>query len=128
MAATMALDFSTPHVLRSVKEYDAAVAEMDRLVDANPKKGSLEDDRLEFLAVLIEAYEDDHVPEPRAVTVREVIDFFLDQHGASRSELAELMGGRSRVSDFFKGKRDLSLAQIKALRRRFNIPGDLLLT
>ena len=39
MAATMTLDFSTPHVLRSVREYNAAVAEVDRLLDANPKKG-----------------------------------------------------------------------------------------
>ena len=127
MAATIALDFSTPHVLRTVKEYNAAVAEVDKLLDLNPKKGSPEDDRLEFLSVLIEAYEDEHVPEPRDATPQEVVDFFLEQHGATRAELAELMGGRSRVSDFFKGKRELSTSQIKALRTRFGIPADLLL-
>ena len=68
MAATMTLDFSTPHVLRTVKEYNAAVAEVDRLLDENPKRGTTKHDRLEFLSVLIAAYEDAHVPEPRDPT------------------------------------------------------------
>jgi HTH-type transcriptional regulator/antitoxin HigA len=127
MAVMIELDFSTPHVLRSVKEYNAAVAEVDRLLDLKPKKGTPDDDRLEFLTVLIEAYENEHVPEPRDVTPQEVVNFFLEQHGATRTELAELMGGRSRVSDFFSKKRDLSLTQIKALRDRFAIPVDLLI-
>jgi antitoxin component HigA of HigAB toxin-antitoxin module len=37
------------------------------------------------------------------------------------------MGGRSRVSDFFSGKRGLSTAQIKALSNLLGIPADLLL-
>ena len=45
----------------------------------------------------------------------------------TRADLAELMGGRSRVSDFFKGVRQLSTSQIKALRERLGIPADLLL-
>lgn len=125
--ATTTLDFSTPHVLRTVREYNAAVAEVDRLLDANPKKGSPEYDRLEFLSVLIEAYEDEHEPEPRGVTPQQVVEFMLEQHGMSRGELAKLMGGRSRVSDFFKGKRDLSISQLKALRNRLGIPADLLI-
>jgi HTH-type transcriptional regulator/antitoxin HigA len=125
--ATRTLDFSTPHVLRTVKEYNAAVAEVDRLLDADPKKGSAAYDRLEFLSVLIEAYENDHVAEPRDPTPQEAVDFFLEQHGMTRAELAPLMGGRSRVSDFFKGLRPLSTGQIKALRDNLGIPADLLL-
>jgi len=51
----------------------------------------------------------------------------LEQKGMERSTLAELMGGRSRVSDFFRGKRALSNAQIKGLRDLLGIPADLLL-
>lgn len=54
MAAETALDFSTPHVLRNTREYRAAVAEIDRLLDADPKRGTVEHDRLEFLSVLVE--------------------------------------------------------------------------
>lgn len=50
------LDFSTPHVLRNAREYRAAVREIGRLLDANPSHGSPDDERLEFLAVLVEAY------------------------------------------------------------------------
>jgi len=127
MGATMTLDFSRPHVLRTVREYNAAVAEVDRLLDAAPKKGTADYERLEFLAVLIKAYEDEHVPQLRDPTPQEAVDFFLEQHGMTRAELAPLMGGRSRVSDFFKGVRALSTTQIKALRERLGIPADLLL-
>jgi HTH-type transcriptional regulator / antitoxin HigA len=127
MTATMTLDFSTPHVLRTVKEYNAAVAEVDRLLDAKPKKGSTEYDRLEFLSVLIAAYEDTHVPELRNPTPQEAVDFFLEQHEMTRAELAPVMGGRSRVSDFFKGVRALSTSQMKALRELLGVPADLLL-
>lgn len=127
MSATRTLDFSTPHVLRTVREYNAAVAEVDRLLDADPKKGTAEYDRLEFLSVLITAYEDEHVPEPRNPTPQEAVDFFLEQRGMTRAELAECMGGRSRVSDFFKGVRQLSTGQIKALRDLLGIPADLLI-
>jgi HTH-type transcriptional regulator / antitoxin HigA len=127
MTATMTLDFSTPHVLRTVKEYNAAVAEVDRLLDARPKKGSTEYDRLEFLSVLIAAYEDAHVPELRNPTPQEAVDFFLEQHDMTRAELAPVMGGRSRVSDFFKGVRGLSTSQMKALRELLGVPADLLL-
>ena len=121
------LDFSVPHVLRTVKEFNAALHEVDWLLDLNPKKGTVESDRLEFLSVLIEAYEDAHEPEPRGVTPQEVVAFMLEQKGMDRSELAQLMGGRSRVSDFFHGKRALSNAQVKGLRDLLGIPADLLL-
>jgi HTH-type transcriptional regulator/antitoxin HigA len=126
MGATT-LDFTAPHVLRTVREYNAAVAEVDQLLDGNPKKGSADYDRLEFLSVLIKAYEDEHVPELRDPTPQEAVDFFLEQHGMTRAELAECMGGRSRVSDFFKGVRHLSTAQIKALRELLGVPADLLI-
>ena len=62
MAKSTVLDFSTPHVLRNSKEYRAAVTEIDRLLDADPKRGTAAGDRLEFLSVLVEAYEDEHDP------------------------------------------------------------------
>jgi antitoxin component HigA of HigAB toxin-antitoxin module len=37
------------------------------------------------------------------------------------------MGGRSRVSDFFNGRRHLSLGQIQKLRERFGVSADVLI-
>ncbi|MBV9109094.1 MAG: helix-turn-helix domain-containing protein [Gemmatimonadetes bacterium] len=122
------LDFTDPHLLRTDEEYEAAVAEVDALLDADPQTGTREFDRLEFLSVLIEAYEDAHEPPSGAdVTPQAVVDFMLEQKGLTRADLAEAMGGKSRVSEFFSGKRDLSREQIKALREILGIPADLLL-
>ncbi len=121
------LDFTHPHVLRNKAEYDAAVAEIDELLELNPAPGTLESERLEFLSVLVAAYDEMHYPMGRASTPQDVVDFLLDQHGLTRAALAPLFGGRSRVSDFFQGKRRLSLGQITKLRRKFGVPADLLI-
>jgi len=121
------LDFSKPHVLRSDEEYEAAVAEIDALLDRDIVPGSEEEDRLEFLTLLVEAYDEEHFPMGGSTTPQSIVDFVLEQRGMQRSDLAEVMGGRSRVSDFFNGKRELSRAQIKALRDLLGIPADLLL-
>lgn len=122
------LDIPTPHVLRTTEEYDAAVAEIDRLLDLDPRPFSEDSDRLEMLSLLVESYEAQHDPiDLSDLTPQDMVDFMLDQKGMKRAELAEIMGGRSRVSDFFNGKRELSKGQIQELRDKLGIPADLLL-
>jgi HTH-type transcriptional regulator / antitoxin HigA len=121
------LDFRRPHLLRDEHEYDAAVAAIDRLLDADPRPGTPDHEKLEFLSVLVEDYEDRTIPQPGAVSPAEAVDFMLDQRNLTRAHLHVLMGGRSRVSEFFSGKRALSRGQIAALRDFLRIPADLLL-
>jgi len=47
--------------------------------------------------------------------------------GMTRADLHSLMGGKARVSEFFAGKRSLSIVQIRALHRELGIPADLLI-
>lgn len=124
---SVVLDFSTPHVLRNASEYEAAVREINRLLDANPPHGSPDDERLEFLSVLVKAYEDAHVPQLPKASPQAAVDFMLEQQGRTRASLAPLMGGQSRVSDFFRGVRPLSIGQVRALRDELGIPADLLI-
>lgn len=129
MATAMRLDFTNPHLLRNAKEYDAAVAEINTLLDADVKKGSVGHDRLEFLSVLVEAYDDKHYPiENIAGTPQSMVEFMLEQKGMTRAELVPIMGGKSRVSEFFAGKRRLSIEQIIKLRDELGIPADLLIS
>lgn len=121
------LDFTKPHVLRSEAEYDAAVAEIEELLDAQPEPGSEASDRLEFLSVLVEAYDDEHYPMGETSSPQSIVEFMLEQRGMDRSGLARLLGGKSRVSEFFNGKRDLSINQVRALRDELGIPADLLI-
>lgn len=122
------LDFATPRLLRNEAEYDAAIQEIERLLDLDPPVGSDDYERLEFLSVLAEAYEEERYPFDRSsVTPQDAVDFMLEQKGITRAELAPHMGGRSRVSEFFTGRRPLSRKQIETLRDLLGIPADLLL-
>jgi len=123
---TTALDFSKPHVLRNDAEYEAAIAEIERLVDDDVEAGTEGYDRLEFLSVLVEHYEDERYPMG-AVTPQEAVTFMLEQKGLARSDLDDVMGGKSRVSEFLSGRRDLSKSQVEGLRRLLGIPAEVLL-
>lgn|SRR5690606_2881359 len=120
------LDFTKPHILRSEEEYEAAIAEIERLLDEDVEPGSEGYDRLEFLSVLVEHYEEEHYPVGR-VSRQQAVTFMLEQKGMGRSDLDDAMGGKSRVSEFFSGKRELSRSQIEALHRLLGIPADVLL-
>ena len=122
------IDSPVTRVLRTPDEYDAAVAEIDRLLDLDPAPFSADSDRLELLSVLVEDYEVRHDPiDDSDLTPVDLVQFMVEQKEMSRAELAEIMGGRSRLSDFMSGKRELSKGQIQALRDRLGIPADLLL-
>lgn len=125
MEATVQLDFSKPHLLRTTREYRAAVSEIDALLDG--KGGAAVRDRLEFLSLLVQDYEDRIDPlDDAAGSPQEVVLFMLEQRGMKRSQLAPLMGGRARVSEFFSGRRRLSMEQVRTLRDALGIPADLL--
>jgi HTH-type transcriptional regulator/antitoxin HigA len=124
--STGLLDFTKPHVLRSEAEYDAAIGEIERLLDADVEAGSEGYERLEFLSLLVEDYEERHYPMG-TVTPQEAVVFMMEQKGLERTDLDEVMGGKSRVSEFLNGKRELSKSQVEGLRRMLAIPADVLL-
>ncbi len=62
-----------------------------------------------------------------AVTPQQAVTFMLEQKGLQRSDLDDVMGGKSRVSEFLNGKRELSKAQVEGLRALLGIPADILL-
>ena len=55
----------------------------------------------------------------------EVVTFLIEQHGMTRADLEPLLGGKSRVSEFLSGVRELSKTQIRALRDAFHVPADV---
>ncbi|MGH7577613.1 MAG: helix-turn-helix domain-containing protein, partial [Longimicrobiales bacterium] len=115
------------HVLRDEAEFEAAVTRVDELLDIDPPPGSAESDELEFLSVLIEAFEEEDEPGWGDASPQEIVEEMAQVHGVSRAELARLLGGRSRLSNFRKGVRELSKGQALALRERLYIPLDLLI-
>ncbi len=107
--------------IRNRREYDAAVAQLNDLVDKVGDKP--EDPRYRFidtLSVLIEAYDEKHHEIPDASGV-ELLKFLIEQHGLSQGDLPEV-GSQGVVSEILRGKRELNARQIQALSRRFHLP------
>ncbi len=112
--------------IRNEREYEAAVARLNDLVDEvgdHPK-----DPRYRFidtLSVLIEAYDEEHHQIPDASGV-ELLKFLMEQHGLSQGDLPEV-GSQGVVSEILRGKRELNVRQIQALARRFHLPAGAFL-
>ncbi len=115
------------HPIRDGKEFDTAVSELDALAYADPKEGSPASERMELLTILIAAYEEKHLAPFEPSSPQEVVRFMAEQKGLDAAELADLLGGRSRLSEFYNGVRALSRGQIIKLKAALGIPADLLL-
>jgi len=64
--------------IKTNDDYEAALAEIERLWGAKP--GIPEDDKLDVLATLVDAYEDAHFPIDPPTPI-EAIKFRMDQMG-----------------------------------------------
>src|SRR4051794_24701571 len=103
------------HAIRNGKEFEEVVAELDTLIDADPKEGTVLYDRMELLTILVEAYEQKNLPELKPASPQEMVRFMAQQKGLDNVALAHLLGGKSRLSEFYRGVRELSRNQITAL-------------
>ena len=110
--------------LRSEKDYEAALVEVERLWGA--KAGTSKGDRLDILATLIEAYEAQHYPMDPPDPI-EAIKFRMEQQGLTRKDLERVLGSRTRVSEVLNRKRGLSIDMIRKLHDRLQIPAEVLI-
>lgn len=110
--------------IKTEADYDAALREIDRLFDA--EENTPEDDRLDVLITLVEAYEEEHYPVPPPDPI-EAIKFRLDQQGLTRKDLEPLIGRRGRVAEVLNRKRPLTLPMIRRLNAALKIPADILI-
>lgn len=105
--------------IRNEKDYEDAVAEIDRLMDLDLDETG--EDRLEVLATLVEVYEEEHHPVGPP-SVLDMIRFRMDQSGKTQADLARLFGSRSRASEVLAGRRGLSIELIRRLHDDWGIP------
>lgn len=110
-------------VIDSEPELARARALVDRLMQSDDPTDT---SRLAAQARLIAAYEEEKWP-PRMPSPAEVISYLMDQHGLRREDLTPQLGPVSRINEILRGQRQLSLAMVQRLRRRFGVSADLLL-
>src|SRR5215217_5855131 len=105
-------------------DYETALAEIDRLFDAAPH--TPEGERLEVLATLVEAYEEQHynIPAPDPI---DAIIYHMESRGLCRRDLEPYLGSRARVAEVLNRKRPLSLEMIRRLHTGLGIGAEILI-
>ena len=110
--------------IRNDADHAKALKEIERLWNA--KKGSADADRLEALAILVEAYEKKRYPIAKPDPIS-AIEFRLEQMGLTRKAPEGVIGSRGRVSDIMNRRRSLTLNMIRRLNDKFAIPAEVLI-
>lgn len=110
--------------IRTEADYEAALARIDVLMDAEPD--TPEGEELDVLTDLVEHYEEKHVPMglPSATAA---IAFRMEQAGLTQRDLVPFIGSRAKVSEVLSGKRPLTMPMARALHEHLGIPAEVLL-
>ncbi len=112
--------------LRSEADYDWALAEIERYFEVEPQPGTADADRFDILADLVEAYEARHWPidYPDAV---EALREGMAQKRFSQSDLARILGSRSRASEILNRKRAMTIDMAHRIFTELHIPAEILI-
>ena len=110
--------------VRTERDYEAALKEIERLWGA--KRRTPDGDRLDVLATLIEAYEDQRYPMDPPDPI-EAIKFRMEQQGLTLKDLEPLIGTRTRVAEILNGRRGLSIEMIRRLHKALGISAEVLI-
>jgi len=110
--------------IRTKRDYEAALKEIERLMDA--KRNSLEGDRLDVLVTLVEAYEAKHYPLDLPDPV-EAIKFAMEQRNLTVKDLVPYIGRPNRVYEVLNRKRPLTMAMAWKLHKGLGIPAESLI-
>jgi HTH-type transcriptional regulator/antitoxin HigA len=111
-------------LIRTKKDYRAALADVDRLWDAPAKSPAA--DQLDVLTLLIEQYEREHFP----IADPDPIDFLvhvMEARSLTRKDLEPYIGPRGRVSDILNRTRPLTLEMIRRLSEGLKLPAEVLI-
>lgn len=110
--------------IRTETDDEAALAEIERLMDAEPD--TTEGDRLDILTTLVEAYEAAHhpieAPDPIAA-----LECFMEQREITGADLVPLLGSRSRVSEILNRRRRLTIEMAWRLHRELGMPAEVVI-
>ena len=110
--------------IRNNRDYRRVLKEIEGLMTA--KRSTPEGDRLDVLAILVEAWEATHYPLdlPDAV---EAIKYHMESEGLAPRDLVPFIGSSNRVYEVLSRKRPLTLAMIRRPHEGLGIPAESLI-
>lgn len=112
--------------IRNEADLAWALQEVEPYFVTPPKPHTEEADRFDILSDLIEAFENRQfsIDAPNPV---EFLRNFMELTGRSQSDLAQLLGSRSRASEILNKKRALTVEMIHRLHSEWGIPAECLI-
>ena len=111
--------------IKTEADYDAALKEVERLLETDVEPNTPAGDRLEVLVTLVDAYEAKHYPMGLPDPI-EAIKIRMEDLELTRKELEPLIGSRGRVSEILNRKRLLTMPMIRKLHEVLHIPLEVL--
>lgn len=112
--------------IRTDEDHRATLAEIEACWGA--PEGSEAADKLEVLVALVEGYESRRWPieSNERFDPVDLLQYAIDELGHSQTELAELLGSRSRASEILSRRRALTVEMIHKISETWKIPAELL--
>lgn len=111
--------------IKTEDDYDWALTEIAQYFEHEPEPGTQEADRFDVLAALIGAYEDRVWPIEAPDPV-EAIKAYMEMSDKKQSDLAELLGSKSRASEILNRQRGLTVEMIYKLSSKWHLPADVI--
>jgi len=107
-------------------DYDWALKEIARYFKSEPAIGSPDGKRFKVLLGLVGNYENKRwpidVPDPV-----DAIRLMIDAKARTQTDLADVLGSRSRASEILNRKRPLTIDMVRRLHAEWKLPADLLI-
>ncbi len=106
-------------LIKTEADYQIALKRLDEIFDA--KIGTLESDEADLLGLMIDEFEKKHyqidAPDPiEAIKIR------MEEMQLKQVDLADVIGGKNRVSEVLNRKRKLTLEMIRNLKKKIKSP------
>jgi len=111
-------------LIKTEADYQKALKRLEEIFDS--KIGTIESDEADILGLLIEEYEKKQyqidAPDPiEAIKIR------MQEMHLKQVDLADVMGGKNRVSEVLNRKRKLTIEMIRNLTKILNLSPGLLI-
>lgn len=110
--------------IKTEADYIEALSRLEILFDA--KVGTSESDEADILAILIDEYEKRNYPITAPDPI-EAIKIRMEEMQLKQTDLIDVIGGKSKVSEILNRKRKLTVKMIRNLTVKLNLSPSLLI-
>ncbi len=109
-----------PGIIESDAEYERVEEIFNKLIGKGEENLSPEENRLfGLLANLLEEYESRKLEPLPDLSPREILTVLMRENNLRQTEMTQIFGTQSVVSEVLTGKRDITKLQAKALAEKF---------